>query len=178
MYITVVTLIVLVASISFGGVTSCGRTSDKDAVETGCEAKWYDSKSQNSRCYDMQSQLTDAVVAGNLSLIRTLMDRGANVNGGFDQSIPVLEVAASAGKIDVVTVLINAGANINRVRPLGQTALKAAVINQHVDSVRLLIEKGADVCEKTEATAWQYAVEDGNTNVVMILERAGANKCS
>jgi ankyrin repeat protein len=123
-------------------------------------------------------QLTDSVVGGDLRRVRESIERGANVNGGFDQSIPVLEVAASFGRTEIVKVLIEAGADINLVRPLGQTALKKAVIKQHIDTTRLLIEKGADVCEKTESSALQYAVDDGNRELIQILEKAGAKNCS
>ncbi|HRJ90513.1 MAG TPA: ankyrin repeat domain-containing protein [Pyrinomonadaceae bacterium] len=107
----------------------------------------------------------------------SVIESGANVNGGFDQSIPVLEVAASFGKTEVVRLLIERGADVNRTRSFGQTALKAAVIGQHPKTTEALIEKGADVCEKTEGSALQYAVEVENGDLIAILEGSGAKSC-
>ncbi|HRK52224.1 MAG TPA: ankyrin repeat domain-containing protein [Pyrinomonadaceae bacterium] len=121
--------------------------------------------------------MTESVVRGELQSVVSVIESGANVNGGFDQSIPVLEVAASFGKTEVVRLLIERGADVNRTRSFGQTALKAAVIGQHPKTTEALIEKGADVCEKTEGSALQYAVEVENGDLIAILEGSGAKSC-
>ncbi len=169
----------LIVSYALLGVTSCDRVSSEQAttIEARCEARWYNEQSNDSRCYGLQKHLTASVVGGDLGRIKESIDGGANVNGGFDQSIPVLEVGATTGNTPVVKALVEAGANINRVRPLGQTALKAAVINQHIEPIRFLLEKGADVCERTESTALKYAIEGGNAEIIAILKEAGAEKC-
>lgn len=180
MYINLTPIIVLVAGYILFGITSCNHAipSRTDRVQQKCESKWYYNEPKDSHCYDLQQQLTSAVVRGDVPLVSESLDRGANVNGGFDQSIPVLEVAAAFGRTEVVEMLIEAGADINLVRPLGQTALKAAVTRRHVDTARILIEKGANVCEKTEKSSLQYAVESDDSQMINMLVNAGAKECS
>lgn len=178
MYLSVFSIVVLVAGL-LSGVTSCDQVAHNAGarLQPTCKAKWYD-ESMDSTCYGLQRELRDSVVIGDLQTVTESIDRGANVNGGFDQSIPVLEVAAALGKTEVVKLLLKAGADINLVRPLGQTALKAAVTRQRVDTAKVLIEEGADVCEKTESSALEFALKDGNSELIAILERGGAKDCS
>jgi uncharacterized protein len=158
--------------------SSCDRTPrDSQANAPKCAAIWYNAEFKDQRCYELQEQLLAASVSGDVSKIKELVDQGANVNGGFDQSLPVLEVAAYNGKADAVRALIRAGARVNRVGSFGETALKSAVYYKQKESVKVLIELGADVCEKTETTALQYAIEANNQDIITMLEAAGANEC-
>lgn len=163
----------------FLGPTACGKSLNNgpSSVQRKCQAKWYDEMSDDARCLSLQKQLTASVVSGDPAAVRDSLDHGANVNGGHNQSIPVLEVAASAGTTDILKLLIEADAEINRVRPFGQTALKASVISAHADAMKVLIESGADVCEKTEGSALHYAIKNGDPELVGILEEAGARHC-
>lgn len=170
-----------ILSFFFGTVISCSTSFQQfqsHAESEECKAIWYDSPADDPRCYELQKQLFDATVAGHMHGIETAIQNGANVNGGYYQSLPLLEVAASKGNNIVIEALIDAKANINRVRAFGQTALKTAVNSGHVDTVKILLEKGVDVCEKTENTALQLAIESGHAEIVSLLIDSGAKNCS
>ncbi len=81
------------------------------------------------------------------------------------------------GNSDVIGFLIENGAQTNRVRSFGQTALKTAVIYKHTEAVELLLQKGANVCENTEKTALQYAIESEDSEILNLLEKSGAKNC-
>ena len=161
--------------------TTCSTTSPTVLRSAGvkeCEARWYNAPSEDPRCYELQKQLSDAVEAGDVPKTKEAIERGANVNGGYYQSLPVLEDAASDGSDDEVRFLITAGAQINQVRPFGQTALKKAVFYKHKGTVKILLEKGADVCENTEGTALKYAIDSGDPELAdLLLVKAVANDC-
>jgi ankyrin repeat protein len=160
------------------GIALIGACHSFAARAEGCEERWYNTPSENVRCYMLQEELSAAALAGDVPRIDEVLERGANVNGGYDQSLPVLEAAASNGRTEAVKRLIEKGANVNRVRGFGQTALKSAVYFNHIDVVRILLDKGADVCEKTETSAAQFAVQLGDAEMIDLLRNAGGLNCS
>src|SRR5438045_9667874 len=63
---------------------------------------------------------------GNASLVRFLLEKGAEANPISDKEVPVLHKAAEMGHVEVVRLLISKGADIEVKEKFGRTALFAA----------------------------------------------------
>jgi ankyrin repeat protein len=88
--------------------------------------------------------LQSAAAAGNLKLVRILLDAGAKVNlddGGWT----ALHAAAGNGRREVVETLLDAGAKIDAVGPGGWRPIHDALWENHPDVVRLLERRGAKI---------------------------------
>jgi ankyrin repeat protein len=108
--------------------------------------------------------------------IRELLDLGADPNprGRF----PLVALAAFGSHADTARVLLDRGANPNARGQHDATALMMAAAAPRPDpaTVGLLIERGADVNARDESgrTALDWALLQGETPVVPVLRRAGA----
>jgi hypothetical protein len=82
---------------------SCSAFSHRQEVRSDksqqCEARWYGSSSEDPQCYELQKLLSVAVGADDIVGIRAALEQGANVNGGYYQSLSALTAAASRGNI-------------------------------------------------------------------------------
>lgn len=111
-----------------------------------------------------------AVCEGSVARVRTLLDAGANPNGGtYVPGWSLLHLAASQGHTDVARLLLERGAKPNREYHL-KTPLQTAVRHGHVGVVRVLLEHGADV---SDVALLGIAVESGNSDVVRLLLAQG-----
>jgi ankyrin repeat protein len=129
---------------------------------------------------------------GNLSAVKLLLVKGANVNavsndGSFQKVkagaialgnwTPLL-LAAPFGSIELVKALLDAGAKVNVQDVRGMTPLMTAVASDHqsIEVIRLLVARGADVNAKSPAgaTALDWARRSGSTSAIDVLKRAGA----
>jgi ankyrin repeat protein len=124
-----------------------------------------------------QTLLHIAAGRGDLALVQTLVERGADLElknrwGGWTP----LHSAAGAGHARVVAYLIQQGAKVEAPGVYNQGILFTAAYQGHADVVRLLLAAGANVEATTE---WQQfpliaAAEKGHTEVVKLLLDAGA----
>ena len=130
----------------------------------------------------MSSELFDAVQAGDLDNMRTLLQSGAEINASDDEGTTVLMLAAGNGHLELVAALIEAGAEINAVDSRGWTALMRAIYNYDLNRgfpevVRHLIEAGAEF--ETEIAygtrPLMLAAGYGEAGVVDVLLAAGAD---
>jgi ankyrin repeat protein len=147
--------------------------------------------------------LTWAAGLGHTAVVRTLVDVGVDVNertGNLLDWTPLMYVAI-AGHAEATTVLCSAGADPNaKTHPMGPmtfmilpgvivtaqdwgvpsglTPLVLATLAGHRETVWRLLECGADVNAENEKgkTALMWAKELGRSEVVQMLERAGAKK--
>jgi ankyrin repeat protein len=85
---------------------------------------------------------------GKLSVVRLLLDHGAEVNARKDRESPALVKAAEGGHMTVVEELLARGANLDWRSASGQTALFSACLKGKDNIVRLLVGKGANVNAK------------------------------
>lgn len=96
------------------------------------------------------SPLAWAIDSGQLTAVKFLVQRGANINAHF--GLPkrtALQQAAEGGNVDIVVYLVEADADINARNKFGRTALHHARRGQGKDPrkteevVRYLMSKGA-----------------------------------
>jgi len=147
--------------------------------------------------------LMSAALTGDLNAVRTLLDKGTDVNAKWQGEGTALAVAAVAGHLDVVKLLLERGADVNGRTSEGHTTLMLTVENaSDVEAirrlvalnprakqdalgstpqptaaiVRALLDGGADVNAVTNegGTALMYAVSAGDPEIVRTLTEKGA----
>jgi ankyrin repeat protein len=133
----------------------------------------------NSRQESGRTILESAASGGNVELVRTLIEKGADVNASEKaedrQGWTPLLLAAQAGHDDVVEALIKAGADANRAGPGGWNALMQASYFGHLDIARILIPvTDVHYRAKSGITALMLARWACRPEVVEALLKAGS----
>jgi hypothetical protein len=131
-------------------------------------------------CLDIQdkdgkSALYVAIEADNQTMVRLLVDAGANVNlrGGFYGNL--LHAAARKGVVDIVRRLLDAGADVNSKADFYGNALQAAAYGGHKEVVELLLSRGADMNARGSwGSAVTAASRHNHEEVVQLLRDKGA----
>jgi hypothetical protein len=93
----------------------------------------------------LDEQLIQAAERGDLDLVNSLLDMGADVNGRVRGGTMPLMIAAFRGRLNMVKLLLDKGAEVNAKEKGGWTALMGAISKGHLDVVRLLVDRGADI---------------------------------
>ena len=122
--------------------------------------------------------LFEAVNDGNLELVTSLLNKGANPNvTDEDYGDFPLHVASSYGHLGIVNVLLSAGADPNVVGKEGQTALYYASSKGYLDVVNTLLEAGADInlVDIDGNSHIHLASKNGHLDVVKTLLKAGVD---
>lgn len=121
------------------------------------------------------SALWAAAGAGHLSVLKTLVKAGANVNHQTKTNSTPLRAACFNGRLDIVKYLIDHQADINIPNTFNNTCLMIASYKGHLDIVNFLLDKGADPNKKAfcGATALHFAAECGHSNIVCELLKYG-----
>jgi ankyrin repeat protein len=97
---------------------------------------------------NLDEELIDAAVTGNLNAAERCLNIGAYVNfTGADGYMP-LHWAARNGHADTVTLLLDRGADLTAKDKLGHTPLHRAAHNGRTDIAANLLGRGADPCVK------------------------------
>jgi uncharacterized protein len=91
---------------------------------------------------DQLTPLELATELNEIEIARTLIEAGANPNGGCT-SIP-LDIASSDGLVEIASLLIKAGADVNALLEGEDSILIGASAHGHLDIVKMLIEAGAN----------------------------------
>ena len=91
----------------------------------------------------LDEQLIQAAKAGNVGLVKSLLDKGASVNAKAADGATPLIWAAGEGLLEVVRVLLERGADANMEAPGGERALIRAAVHDHLMVATVLIENGA-----------------------------------
>lgn len=119
-----------------------------------------------------------AVWTGKSQFVRTLLDRGADLNHQDKDGDTVLHGAALNGDVRLLQTLLDRGANRNIRNKLGGTALMWAASYGFEEAVRLLLSKGADarIKDNDGVTAAGWAARNGRSNLVMVLREAEKNR--
>jgi quinoprotein dehydrogenase-associated probable ABC transporter substrate-binding protein len=125
---------------------------------------------------DVNSELMNAIAAGDNDRVSFLIEKGARVNERDGIGHLPLQSAASQRVSEIVEILIKAGADVNARDSDGMTALLHAVNVNHVPSIKILAANGADLEAGTEKghTPLEIAMADGKFFAAKALIDAGA----
>jgi ankyrin repeat protein len=117
---------------------------------------------------------------GRLTMVRFLIEHGADVNGIAWRSRTPLHVAAENGHWKVVQYLLAHGASVNPQEENGLTPLMEAVRGRgpgRLKTVNVLIRGGADleIASRGNTTALLWACSEGSVDIVKAIIDAGAD---
>jgi len=124
----------------------------------------------------VQAELNLAIVAGNIEAIQSALNKGAPINGAFDERFNPLCLASLEGNMKVVKYLLKSGADINWLNKKSNSALSAALFAKHSEIALYLIAQGCDLgsMSKDEPNKnLTYAAQSGLTLCVEALLKRG-----
>jgi len=99
------------------------------------------------------SPLVDAARRGEVELVRSMLDDGADVNAAQGDGLTALHASAERGHVEIARLLIAAGADLDAETRIGHyTPLHLAGRGGHGHVVLALAEAGADVSRATSNT--------------------------
>jgi ankyrin repeat protein len=121
-----------------------------------------------------KTPLHDAVSKGQLTVVRFLLDNGAQVNARSKSPFPgwtALHFAATSGNKAMIELLVASGADVNAVSDQNGTALHIAARNGYQAVAQALLASGADVNAKDAAgaTPLSAAVSGGHEGLIQLL---------
>jgi len=121
--------------------------------------------------------LVDAARTGDKDGLRTLIQKGANVNAADGDGTTALHWASYRDDLEGANLLLRAGAKVNAANDLGATPLWAASQNGSEAMVRRLLESGANpnLALLAGETPVMVASRSGFPIVVELLIAKGAN---
>ncbi len=116
-------------------------------------------------------EFMQAAANGSLSKVKTLLDKGANIEAANDKGATALMWAVMKDQTNVVKFLVDEGANVNAETSTGMTALKVAAAEGRLDTVKFLLNHGADVnASRKGKSAIKLAKESNHRDIVQFLE--------
>jgi uncharacterized protein len=131
----------------------------------------------NARDYDDVPALFVAAEIDDASMVRSLLEYGANPNiANKSTGETALMRGATKGNIDIIALLIYTEADLDQLDNGGETALIKAVRAGKPDIVRLLLEAGADheLSDYTGQTPLDHAIRGRDRRVEAIMREAEA----
>jgi ankyrin repeat protein len=120
-----------------------------------------------------ETPLMMAAIRGNLSAMKRLIERGAQVN---QEGWAPLHYAASQTAVEPLALLLDKGADINARSPNGSTALMMAARYGSEDGTKLLLRRGADaqLLNEQSLSASDFAKRVGRDGLAKELAAAAA----
>lgn len=119
---------------------------------------------------------------GSLSLVKTLLKKGADVNRTGDTGVYPLFAACQQGHKEIIETLLTAGADVNNIALAGSPLTVMASEQGKADLARMLLDKGAEIDHRDElgCSALYYASQNGNIELVeyLISCKAEVNHCN
>jgi uncharacterized protein len=119
-----------------------------------------------------------AAMKGDIALVRTLLQRKADVNQSQVDGTTALHWAVRQDSLEMVNLLIGAGANVKAANRFGVTPLSLACINGNAATIEALLKAGVDVnavLSELGETPLMMAARTGNSDAVNILLGHGAD---
>lgn len=128
----------------------------------------------NLKDHKGSASLCEAVRMKNISIVKLLLDKGANINlNSSPSSTTAIIEAAQTGQIEMINLLLDSGADAYTEPIQGQNALSYAVNNNHFKALELFLNRGIDINSGT-TTALCSAVGCNNVKLVDYLLEQGA----
>ncbi len=119
------------------------------------------------------SPVADAAMRGDIETVRSLLERGADVNAAQGDGMTALHWAAERGGGELAQMLIQAGASVRAVTRLGAyTPLHLASKGGYASVVETLLDAGANANAVTTsggATPLHFGAASGGAKVVTAL---------
>ena len=124
-----------------------------------------------------QCSVYSASQNGQFDIVRSLLDRGHDVNDRNSRRETALDVASRFGQLEVARLLIERGADVDARDRDGWTPLITALEYGQLEVARLLLDRGADVNAKKRDhnTPLHRASFKGSFEMVRLLLDHGAN---
>lgn len=128
----------------------------------------------------LDSQLQEAVAAGDVKKAEELLKSGANPNTSDTAKQTVLHHAVQEDNDEMVKLLIDFGANVHAKDEFSQKPIHWAAFSNSPKSAVTLIENGADINSITPrgVTPLMWSVEYDHPEVAKILINAGVDPLS
>lgn len=121
----------------------------------------------NNKTNDGSTNLESAISAGNLEIVKILLNKGANIHQGREYP---LTAAAKEGYQDIVKFLLDNGANVNGRESDTIDPVQSAALGGCEKTVEFLLKQGAQV-----GNALKCAIEKGHAKVVKLLLNRGVD---
>ena len=185
--------IILVLVFLILGLNSCNKSTDEKVAKSDTDAK--DVKSDNistakvekvkvDNTPDSCDGMTDIFEVAKskddcLKTMKSLVEKGADVNAKDTVGFPLLMYVVKAGHLDIVKYLVEKGADVNAKDDTqgGSTILMFASGSNNLEIVKFLIENGADVNGENNFnnTVLMTAAFIANLEMVKYLVEKGAD---
>jgi ankyrin repeat protein len=122
------------------------------------------------------SEVADATMRGDLSGLRALLQKKADVNAPQVDGTTALHWAVYRSSLDAANLLVAAGANVHATTREGVTPLAMAALYGNAPIVERLLKAGASAKERgpNGETTLMFAARSGNAQLVKVLVAAGA----
>ncbi|KAL8864656.1 MAG: hypothetical protein Q9174_007270, partial [Haloplaca sp. 1 TL-2023] len=171
------------ASIDFGTENGLSAPSVVRAAQAGSvvEVEMLLNQGVDVEAVHRQSGRNALAVAshcGNESVVRLLLQYGANVDTRDATSLYPLHLAAMRGHYGVIELLLQEHANVDAPGPNDETPLRIASDKGYVEVAELLLGARAKVNardKKSMSTPLHKAAMNGNENMIDLLIRNGAH---
>jgi len=127
---------------------------------------------------DLDWALFRAAIEGRLEEIRSLLDRGANIDAVGAFNYTPLHLASINGRYQCIELLLDRHANIDAVDDDNNTPLHRASGKGHQQCIELLLDRGANInaVDGTNSTPLHRASMNGHHQCVELLIDRGADK--
>ena len=127
---------------------------------------------------DLSSPLIAAVVAGDLTVVQSLLQNGADKNERTKHRCTAMWHAASRGHADIMQLLLDQKADTRKADRFRTTPLLIAAKNGQLTILEMLLAHGVDKDEEdcSGKTALWHAAAKGHLSTVRYLVEQGADK--
>ena len=127
---------------------------------------------------DGASAVLAACHAGQLDVVRYLVESGADKDQALGDGTSPVYIASEHGHLAIVKYLVESGADKDRVDEDGASPVLGACYQGHLEVVRFLVEAGADKdkAKVNGASPLYIASQNGHAEVVRYLVGAGVDK--
>ena len=148
---------------------SCAKKDNQDANNGDAKTP---QAAKNLRLYQAAND-------GDVNAVQAAISDGADVN--FIDGETALMAATHYGHTEVVKLLLENGADVNAKTHRGINAMYIALVSERTEVIKLLLSAKVDVnagipIEGKDYTPLAIAKKNGNTQIIELLEKAGAKE--